>query len=101
YYDRVTRASGGAAATQSMFRLFMVPGMQHCEGGKALDYFDAVTPLVRWVEDGVAPDTLRASNRYETGFVGRERDLCAYPKVSVYRGRGSFDDPASFECRAP
>ncbi len=101
FHARVEAASGGAAATSEMMRLFMVPGMQHCEGGRALDEFDAVNTLVRWVENGEAPDTMRARNRWTSAFPGRERDLCAHPRVSFYRGRGSFDDPASFECRLP
>lgn len=101
YLRRVEAASGGPQATREVMRLFMVPGMQHCEGGRSLDEFDAVGALVDWVEFGRAPDRLRARNRWNSAFPGRERDLCPYPQVSTYRGAGSIDDPASFECRAP
>jgi feruloyl esterase len=46
------------AATQSYARLFMVPGMYHCAGGPGPNVFDALTPLVQWVEQGVAPETI-------------------------------------------
>ncbi|MDX2221363.1 MAG: tannase/feruloyl esterase family alpha/beta hydrolase, partial [Rhodospirillaceae bacterium] len=33
YYELVERTMGGRAQTQDFFRLFMVPGMNHCRGG--------------------------------------------------------------------
>ena len=36
-------------------RFYRVPGMGHCSGGPATDQFDMLTPLVNWVEKGVAP----------------------------------------------
>ena len=31
----------------------------------------------------------------------RTRPLCAFPKVAVYKGTGSTDDAANFECSKP
>ena len=101
YRRRMAAASGGVAALNDFYRLFMVPGMQHCEGGRSLDDFDAVRALVNWVEQGQAPDTLMATNRWPAAFPGRARTLCAYPAVSTYEGSGSTDDAASFACRVP
>lgn len=98
---KVAAASGGFVETRDFFRLFLVPGMQHCEGGRALDDFDAVDALVRWVENNEVPNTLRARSRWNSAFPGRERDLCPYPEVSTYVGSGSVDDPASFRCTLP
>jgi feruloyl esterase len=39
-------------------RLFLVPGLAHCRGGIGTTAFDALTPLLRWVEAGEAPTTL-------------------------------------------
>jgi feruloyl esterase len=47
--------------TQEYARLFMVPGMYHCLGGPGPNVFDALTPLVNWVENGVAPETIIAT----------------------------------------
>ena len=47
--------------TQSYARLFMVPGMYHCSGGPGPNVFDALTPLVTWVERGTAPETIVAT----------------------------------------
>src|SRR5262249_20132368 len=50
-------------AAPDFVRLFHVPGMNHCSGGPATDQFDLLTPLVRWVEGGNAPERVIASAR--------------------------------------
>ncbi len=97
YYESV-RTKTGRAADQSM-RLFMVPGMGHCRGGEGTDTFDVAAALDRWVTSGTAPASIPAS-RVRDGKVDRTRPLCAYPQFAVYKGSGSIDDAASFECRA-
>ena len=78
----------------------MVPGMFHCRGGVGTDTFDALTPLTRWVEQGQAPDHIRAA-RLANGKAVRTRPLCPYPQVAKYKGSGSVDDAANFSCGAP
>ena len=109
FMQRLDRAQGGQAA--DFARYFPVPGMAHCSGGPATDQFDALTPLVRWVEQGEAPSGLTARARgagsaggvnteVPTGWAAnRSRTLCPWPKVSRYNGSGSLDDAASFTCR--
>jgi feruloyl esterase len=82
------------------FRLFMVPGMQHCSGGPGPNTFDMLTALENWVEKGKAPESVVASH-LTAGVVDRTRPLCVYPKVAVYTGSGSTDDAANFKCRMP
>ena len=58
--------------------------------------------LERWVEKGIAPEVIIASKPV-TDFdpskgVVRTRPLCAYPLVAKWKGRGSTDDAANFEC---
>ncbi len=96
YYRRVIAANGGLAATQRFARLFLVPGMNHCGGGRALNQFDALTAMQSWVEQGKAPDRLSASG---AAFPGRTGRLCAYPAVARYRGTGDVNSAASFACR--
>jgi feruloyl esterase len=81
-------------------RLFMVPGMAHCAGGVGPDQNDAVTAIIDWVERGVAPEKIVA-RKIVNGTVTRSRPLCPYPQVARYKGQGSVDDAASFECRPP
>ena len=86
--------------TQNFFRLFMVPGMGHCSGGPGPDRFNALSALENWVENGIAPESLRAS-KIEDGEVTRSRPLCAYPEVATYSGQGSTDEAENFYCAAP
>lgn len=75
YFRRVTRNMGGIAATQAFYRLFMVPGMEHCQGGPGAYAFgqsltapaahhdrryDIRLAIEAWVEKGIAPKTLVA-----------------------------------------
>ncbi len=97
YYERVARDNGGLEKTREFARLFLVPGMGHCQGGPAtLDHFDLLTPLVDWVEHGRAPDAVVATGR---SLPGRSRPLCAWPRHAQYEGHGNPDLAASFECR--
>jgi feruloyl esterase len=86
--------------TQSFARLFMVPGMFHCAGGPGPNVFDALTPLVTWVEAGVAPETIVATKFVNDTppAVEMTRPLCVYPKVAKYNGSGSTSDAANFTC---
>ncbi len=93
WYNRLASSTGGT--TQDWARLFLVPGMTHCAGGKATDEFDVLTAIQAWVEDGRAPDRIVAHGK---SFPGVTRPLCAYPKVARYQG----GDPASeksFVCK--
>jgi len=98
YYNQVMATVG--KDTPDFARLFLVPGMQHCGGGPGATFFDGVTALEQWVEDGVAPERIVASHLLN-GVVDRTRPLCPYPQVAVYSGKGSVSDAASFVCKLP
>jgi feruloyl esterase len=98
YYEAVTQAFG--PSTTDFYRLFMVPGMLHCRGGVGVSTFDAVTPLVEWVEKGSAPRAIVGA-RVVDGKTVRTRPLCPYPQTAIYSGSGSVDDAANFTCGAP
>lgn len=103
-------ASHGASAAQ-FARYFPVPAMNHCRGGPATDQFDMLTPLVDWVERGIAPDAVVARAR-GAGSASpnpevpshwsptRSRPLCAWPAVARYRG-GDPEQASSFACSSP
>ena len=95
YYESVLQKNG--PTTKDFYRLFMVPGMFHCGGGVGVSTFDAVTPLVNWVEKGTAPASILAS-RLVDGTPVRTRPLCPYPEVAKYKGSGIIDDAANFSC---
>jgi feruloyl esterase len=98
--------------TTDFARLFIVPGMSHSSGGPACDQFDLVDALVKWVEEGIAPDAITAKARGTGANVvnsevpvtwapNRTRPLCAYPEVPRYKGTGSIEDAANFSCEIP
>jgi feruloyl esterase len=91
---------GGAAKTASWVRLFMVPGMGHCEGGEGPDTFSKMAVIEDWVEDGKAPERIVASH-LTNGVADRTRPLCPYPQVADYKGSGNIDDAANFVCKTP
>jgi feruloyl esterase len=98
YYEAVTAKHG--KSTSDFARLFMVPGMAHCQGGVGPDQNDAVSAVIDWVEKSKAPDSLLAS-KIVKGAVIRSRPLCPYPQVARYKGQGSIDEAANFSCVAP
>ena len=109
WVERLNQAQGGKAA--DFARYFPVPGMNHCRGGLATDQFDLLGPLVKWVEQGVAPQAVTASARGRGNPGGentelpnqwsptRSRPLCVYPSVALYQGSGSMEDAANFRCQ--
>ena len=98
YYEQVVAKHG--RNTMDFARLFMIPGMAHCQGGLGPDRNDAVTAVIDWVEKKKAPDSLLAT-KVTNGAVVRSRPLCPYPQVARYKGQGSIDEAANFKCEAP
>ena len=92
--------SGGLRDTREFYRLFMVPGMQHCTGGPGTSRFDALTALEQWTEQKKAPEQIPAAHA-TNGKVDRTRPLCAYPQEAKYMGTGNTDDAANFTCALP
>jgi feruloyl esterase len=100
YFKSVEDTMGGASKTSQNIRLFMVPGMAHCSGGEGPNTFDKIGTLDRWVEENRAPEKIIAAHSSD-GKVDRTRPLCPYPQVARYKGTGSIDEAANFECRMP
>jgi pimeloyl-ACP methyl ester carboxylesterase len=100
YYQRVSEKVDDV---QDFYRFFEAPGVGHCMGGVGAQPVGDIEAMVKWVEEGIAPDTLPAVNATLYGEVpgpGQElpvRNLCAWPKKQTYNG----GDPAaaeSFDC---
>ncbi|WP_417320083.1 tannase/feruloyl esterase family alpha/beta hydrolase [Emcibacter sp.] len=82
----------------NFYRLFMVPGMDHCAGGPGPNRLDTVKAIVDWVEKGAAPETMIATGAGKDRAI-RTRPLCVYPEVAHYNGGGDPDMAKNFECR--
>jgi Tannase and feruloyl esterase len=103
YYEDVVDRVGSRRHADRFTRLYLAPGMHHCSGGPGPNQFDMLTPLEKWVEQGIDPGPVVATkyvnNNVAAGVVERTRPLCEYPKVARYVGSGSIDSAANFECR--
>jgi len=99
YYEAVSRRMGDGP-TRDFYRLFMVPGMFHCNGGPGCGTVDWLAAVMDWVEKGNAPAQLIGAH-VEKGTTTRTRPLCPYPQVARYKGNGSIDEAANFSCVAP
>jgi len=98
YYEKVGEHLRGDPS--GFYRLFMVPGMQHCAGGPGPDHFDALAALEQWVEHSKAPDRILATHMTD-GKPDRTRPLCPYPQVAKWDGKGNTDQAESFGCGKP
>ena len=98
YYEQVLAKNADA---REYVRLFMEPGVLHCFGGNGPSNAPWLATIVKWVENGVAPEQVTATKQDSTGKVVRARPLCGYPKRAVYKGSGSTDDANNFACREP
>ncbi|HJZ65300.1 MAG TPA: tannase/feruloyl esterase family alpha/beta hydrolase [Candidatus Acidoferrum sp.] len=113
-YWEAVRAKLGAAETESFLRLYMLPGMQHCNGGPGPGSFGALnspgpkdpqhnvqTALELWVEKGTAPASFIATKYAgDPRTVKMTRPLCPYPQSAKYKGSGDPNDASNFSCSA-
>ena len=99
YYETVSKRMG-AEATRDFYRLFMVPGMFHCSGGPGCGSVDWLKAVMDWVEKGIAPDRLLGGH-LEARKVTKTRPVCPYPQVARYKGTGSIEEDANFDCVVP
>ncbi|KAF5019320.1 hypothetical protein F66182_8677 [Fusarium sp. NRRL 66182] len=93
YFKRVLELDSSAT---DYYRLFIAPGVGHCDGGAGWYPGSGFDALVKWVEDDdAAPDTLYA----ETVGTDEKRavQLCLYPKQLSYVG-GDANLASSFTC---
>lgn len=111
------------------YRFFLVPGMHHCQqsvgdapwlfGGSGQtqelvpaqaagtipglrdEEHDALLALMKWVEEGTAPDRIVATkfvnDTVELG-IQRQRPICPFPRYASYVGSGNVSEAASWEC---
>ncbi|KAF7298014.1 Carboxylic ester hydrolase [Mycena chlorophos] len=116
YYETVSQTMKMApAALDEFYRFFRISGMQHCGGGPGATFIgnvesavasldpnqNVLTAMVRWVEQGVAPDTILGTafvNQTKALGVDFQRAHCRFPFRNVFTGHGSFKDPANWKC---
>jgi feruloyl esterase len=87
---------GGRANTQSFFRLFLIPGMNHCGGGTGALDVDWIGALEAWVEAGKAPDVIIGAHIAQDEQRRYTRPLYPFPDFARYKGIGDVDQAESF-----
>ncbi len=102
YYEAVEHNVGNREETQAFFRLYMIPGMDHCgilEGPGITDGgVDFLAELEKWVEMGEAPESVLTTKYDDDGNVLWTRPICPYPQRAIYKGQGDINDAANYSC---
>lgn len=115
YFDAVRKQSGGRAAGSS--QLFMVPNVQHCNGGNGPSSFgqvgapapgdrpvkNMVVALQRWNERGETPDAFVGVREVDTfghssARSNRQTLLCAWPKHPSLSQGGNPERATDYRC---
>jgi feruloyl esterase len=102
YYDRVIEAMGSLEETRSFARMLICDGDGHgvcLDPGPGLTVADALVALMKWVEEGDAPEQI-VGKTYDMAShaVKATRPVYAYPMVTRYSGSG---DPAAASSYVP
>jgi len=108
-YHEALLAHMGEKAAASFERLYLMPGVYHCGKGEGPSAVDFLTPMMDWVEKGVAPDVVIARTPTNAGNdfgqppseakgqkpaastttkVVRACPVYPYPAVAKYKGSG-------------
>lgn len=116
YYETTERTMGGRKVAQDFFRLFLIPGMNHCSGGPGATVIDYLSYLEGWSEQGKAPDRIVGAHLDNVNHgasrqiifpldasapVRFTRPVYPYPIRAKYKGRGDTNDAASFAPVSP
>jgi feruloyl esterase len=96
YYETVERTMGGRQATMDFFRMFLIPGMDHCRGGAGGLDVDWLTALENWVEKGKAPDVLVGNHKGLGAEPSFTRPVYPHPAYARYKGKGDPNVWTSF-----
>lgn len=107
YYNTVEKTMGGRASTQDFFRLFMLPGANHCWGGDGAYAVDYLSYLEAWVERGEAPEKLMSAHIKPAGYADISpltnpenilftRPVYPYPIRAKYKGSGNGHKAENF-----
>ncbi|CUA76625.1 putative feruloyl esterase B-2 [Rhizoctonia solani] len=122
YYEKVRAFFNSSTSWRDNYRLFLIPGMGHCQGnsadgfggaiqsddsqggnGQSMSFdadHDAVLALMRWVENGTAPESIVGAKYVgdnRTAGVEYTRLFCPYPQEGKYIG-GDATNATGYEC---
>jgi feruloyl esterase len=84
---------------QSHIRLFLLPGVLHCNGGPGPDDVDWIEIIRDWVEKAKAPERVVMSKK-ENGKTVMTRPVFPFPKVAIYSGKGDTNLEKNFNVQS-
>ncbi|NJO13323.1 MAG: tannase/feruloyl esterase family alpha/beta hydrolase [Gammaproteobacteria bacterium] len=108
YYETLMRVIGSRERTQEFARLYLLPGVGHCGGGRGAGMVDFLSALERWVERGEAPEQLvgyHITGEVDPGAprfpidpaqVDFTRAYYPYPAIAKFSGKGEANDYRSW-----
>ncbi|KAL1662252.1 Tannase/feruloyl esterase [Schizophyllum commune] len=96
YYAHVQQTMNKQPAElDEFYRVFPISGMSHCFGAPGTTPDENVLmSMVRWVEEGVAPEVVRGADANGTYW----RAHCKWPKTNKYVGPGAYEDESAWQC---
>lgn len=118
-YHQAVGQQMGASQRDSFERLYLLPGMYHCSDGEGPSLVDFLTPMMAWVEEGVAPQSIitrqaapQSNNDFGQPQAGDKnanqikletvppqtasRPVYPYPSIAVYNGHGDPQQATSY-----
>jgi len=120
-YHKAVQKFMGKNVAKTFERLYLIPGMYHCEGGEGPNQLDLLTAMMNWVEKGHAPEAIiakkpkmteatdfgspthddkapkHAAKPAATTVIEAARPVYPFPSMAVYSGKGDVTAPESYK----
>ncbi|KAJ5226094.1 hypothetical protein N7468_007319 [Penicillium chermesinum] len=115
YYSHVAEAMGQSPSElDDFYRFFPISGMSHCANGDGASAIgqgtqtyassdpesNVLMAMVKWVEEGVAPETVRGAKLSAGPGSQAEywRKHCRWPRRNFFKGPGNYTDESAWQC---
>lgn len=92
YYERVIARFGGVEQVRGFFRYYIVPGMGHGGQATGLGGFNALSMVMDWREQGIAPDSV-ICRRVVNGKTEIEMPIYPYPQQPLWDAKTKSYQP--------
>jgi len=115
-YHQALGETLGLVTRDKFERLYMLPGLYHCSTGEGPSMVDFLTPMLNWVEQGIAPDsvlTYMVASEQKNKMITKKpqgdmkletiadnaasRPVYPYPDYAVYSGKGDVSQAANYQ----
>ena len=97
YYAEV-KETLGEEKTDDFLRLYVMPGVYHCNPGEGPSQVDWLGVLEKWVAEDDRPEEVIATGGPSKS---QSRPLCPYPEIALYDSEGDSRFANAFSCGTP